>query len=78
MKTSLLSKDIIALPRRSVEEIFESMERMAKAQDEMEDYLFMSNPEIIRQLKTSRKQELAGKTKSFDSLLKKYGLSNLA
>ena len=76
MKTSLLSKDIIALPRRSVEEIFESMERMAKAQDEMEDYLFMHNPIILRGLKRARKEQLQGKTKDFSVLLQKYGIQD--
>lgn len=64
----------ITLPRSSVEALFEGMEKASRAQDELEDYLFMSNPEIVRQLRLSQKQALAGKTKSFKSLLKEYGI----
>ena len=58
-----------------MEAMLDAAAKFSQAQDELEDYMFMSNPAIVKALLKSHKQAKSGKTKSFDSLAKKYGLS---
>ena len=58
------------------EEVVDATEKLVQAQDELEDYLFMTNPDIVRVLKNARKEQLAGKTKDLGILLRKHGIQH--
>lgn len=69
---TVIRKDTVNLPRKSVRQLFEAMSIFELAQDEIEDFLIVRNKLIINKIKKARKEHLNGKLKDFSILAKKY------
>ncbi|MEK7596087.1 MAG: hypothetical protein AAB564_00855 [Patescibacteria group bacterium] len=73
MKTAF--KEIIEtinLPRKSVEQLFETINIFESAQNEIEDFLIVNNKSLMNKIRKARKEHLENKTKDFRHLVKKY------
>jgi len=65
------------LPEKSIEILVSLMKKLSKAahafherEDELEDFLLLSDPEFIAKMRRSREYHLAGKTRPFSELEK--------
>src|SRR3989344_8380318 len=65
-KTATRNNGTVTLPNKVLEAMFDASNKLIKAQDELEDYLFMSNPKFVAKLRQSHKQALAGKGSAKD------------
>ncbi|HEY4506322.1 MAG TPA: hypothetical protein VJJ24_02670 [Candidatus Paceibacterota bacterium] len=67
---------LVSVPSESIKKMLEAAEQFTNAQDAIEDYLFMSQENIVRVLRSSRKEQLAGKTRDISILTRRYGISD--
>lgn len=72
MKTK--ANNTIALPKATFSKLINAMAVMEDAQEHIEDFLLLSNKEIISDLKRARLEHQKGKVGSWRVLKTRYGV----
>ncbi len=65
----------IQVPTELFQKFLRAGEALSEFHDTFEDYLITTNPALLRKLRRSRRDHLAGKTRSFDDLKREMKLS---
>lgn len=65
-------QNTINLPRKDLINLLETMDLFESIKDEIENFLISNNKEIMKKVKKSRREHLAGKLGDFEKLAEKY------
>ena len=65
-------KETVTLPKKAVSRMFAAMGAFEEAQDELEDYLTLSNDAVMNDVKKARREHRQGERKELHSLKKRY------
>jgi len=61
---------MISVPETLLKKLSKASRAFQDLEDELEDFLFVSDPEFIAKMRRSRKAHIEGDTRSFDMLKK--------
>lgn len=64
----------IQVPAKLFQKFLRAGEALSDLHDSFEDYLIATNPRLLRKLRRSRREQLAGKTRPFDELKRELHL----
>jgi hypothetical protein len=72
--SSTMAEESVKLPKKSFKNLLRAMDDFRNAQEEIEDSLIFSNPNIMKEIKSARKEHQNGRTIEWNELTKSYGL----
>lgn len=66
--------EILQIPSRLVKRLAQVCAEFEELNDQLEDFLISRNPQLLRELRKARREDLAGKTRPYNDLAQQLAL----